>query len=94
MVGEELDGYDEDRPMPRARELGEELTEVRAEPVLGGVPGALICPAPAMGRQPGGGGDALARRAQLGDVCGLVVEDPTREAVRGEDDRDLVPVVA
>src|SRR2546430_1469289 len=94
VIGEELHRRHEDRAVARARELGEDLAEVRAQPFLGGVAGALIRPAPASAVESGRGRDALAGGAQLGDVLAVGLEDAPREAVRREHDRRSLPVVA
>src|SRR2546426_1920139 len=94
VIGEELHRRHEYRAVARARELGEDLTEVRAQPFLGGVAGALIRPAPASAVEAGRGRDALAGGAQLGDVLAVALEDAPREAVRREHDRRSLPVVA
>src|ERR1019366_5278648 len=87
VVGEELQGHDQDLGDPGGAEPREKVLDVRRQPLLGRVPGALVREAPSLVNQTKPRGDRACRVTQLGDVTGVAVDDLAREAVGSEDDR-------
>ena len=90
MVGEELHGDDQDVPVVRRPQAGEQILHVGCQPRLGGVAGALVRELPARRVQTRAVGDGLSGPAELIDVAGVAVDDSARQAVRCEDHRDRV----
>src|SRR5437667_5340134 len=84
VVGDEADRRDEDAALAPGRERVELLEQIRPEPGLAGRARALERERPAL--EPGALRDEARGLEQLLLVGVSLLQDPGREAVRGEDD--------
>lgn len=84
MVGEELDGRDEDGSVPLAGELGHDVGEIGRHPLAGLVAGALPAEAPLIVAKVGRLGDESSRFAKLVEVVRLLIGNPAGQGMGGE----------
>ena len=86
MVGDELHRHEDDAGVACRGEIGDQVLEVRGQPLLGCVSCALVTELPLVIAEPDPLGDTADRLVDLREVSGVALDDRLRKAVRGEDD--------